>query len=511
MKTLKLTIFGCLMAAATITTATAQTHQELFLFSQNNLTGNARFTAMGGAFGALGANFGVASTNPAGLGFYTRHEASISTAVGIYNSETRYKDNNKSAFDASFQLPDAHYVYSTSNAKFQFGVGVNRLNDFNARTTIEGKSNNSFTNDIALNANGIPLSSFFNSNGYSTSLEGLAYDGWLVHQDPQQPNTYFSLLESAQVNQRQVTETSGNLTEFVFTFSGNLNEKLYFGVTLGIPMLDYSEKSTLKETILAANDYVLDSFGPVDLTYKHNYDVTATGVNLKLGLVYKPINAVRIGLAFHTPTFFSVRQEFKRELWTRMSELTREKHGDWYDRGDLYGWDGYGNFYDWNENDFKYQYLTPAKGILSLGFVIGTYGVIGIEGELFSYRSIKMLSDYSIAETVNDNIKSKYRKTSGVLKFGTEWRVSIVSLRAGYNYRSNPYVDKTNNLWSSHLVTGGIGIRLNKNLSLDLGMMYAFNPETYYPYYLDNPKSSVLPDEINTSKMLYTLTFNARF
>jgi long-subunit fatty acid transport protein len=484
------------MIAAT-TTAIAQTDQDLFLFSQNNLTGNARFTAMGGAFGALGANFGVASTNPAGLGFYTRHEVSMSLAVGVWNSETKYKDKTRSAFEYSFQIPDAHYVFSTHDARFQFGVGVNRLNDFNTRTSIEGNSNSSFTNRIAENANGIPL----NSLG---GLEALAYDGILIEQNgsPEAaPNTYFANLQDAEMNQRQTTKTNGNLTELAFTFSGNIDEKFYYGVTLGVPILDYSEESTLKENVRSADDFVIDTLGFTDFTYAHDYDVNGTGINLKIGVVYKPINSVRIGLAFHTPTVFSIRQKFKRELEVNMRNVEYRE----------YGWEGSGGFYGSQDLDFKYKFFTPAKGILSLGFVIGTYGVIGIEGELLSYRSIKMLSDDGIADIANEEIKNKYQKISGVVKFGTEWRVSVVSLRAGYNYRSNPYIDKKDNLWSSHLVTGGVGVRLNKSLSFDLGVMYVFNPETYYPYYLDNAKTSILPDKVNTNKMLYTLTFNARF
>jgi hypothetical protein len=488
-------LFIVAMATATVTTtATAQTHQEIFLFSQNNLTGNARFVAMGGAFGALGANFGVASTNPAGLGFYTRHEASISMAIGTWNSETQYKkEENKTnpAFDVSFQMPDIHYVYSTSNAKFQFGMGLNRLNDFNSHTRIEGDSKSSFTNEIANNVN---------VNKSFDGLVGFALDGWLLNYDTAK-HTYFSALDGdLPVSQKQVTETKGNLTELALSFSGNAFENLYFGATIGIPMLDYNETSTLEEKCLnPAGDFY--GLGFTNFKYNQNYRVDGTGINLKLGVVYKPINWLRIGLAFHTPTYYSIKYKFERELSVNMFEV---KSTD-------YGWNGRGNFYESQNLNFKYKYFTPAKGILSLGFVIGTYGVIGIEGELLSYRSAKMLSNNDVAYQTNKDIKANYERVSGVVKFGTEWRVSAISLRAGYNYRSNPYTDKANNLWSSHLVTGGIGVRFNKSLSLDLGVMYAFNPETYHPYYLNDAKTSVIPYDVNTSKMLYSLTFNARF
>ncbi|MDR1973127.1 MAG: hypothetical protein LBQ31_00445 [Bacteroidales bacterium] len=497
MKT-RLTTLAALIVAGIVTIASAQTHQELFLFSQNNLAGNARFVSMGGAFGALGANYGVASTNPAGLGLYTRSEASAGVAFGVWNSTTTYSKNyasdnrEKSGFDVSFHLHDLHYLFSSSNARFQFAVGVNRLNDFNAQTVIEGRSNNSFTNSIAANADGV-------IPDHLTRLTLLAYNGWLIDRPDTTRNIYSPTIKK-DVLQRQTTETRGGLTEIAFSFSGNIQEKFYIGATIGIPILDYNEKSTLteKRTPQTEDAYNL---GFTDFVYSHNYDVNGTGVNLKLGVIYKPINSVRIGLAFHTPTYFSINQTFERKLDLYMSNVT--------DIG--YGWDGLGFYYGEQEEKFRYKYFTPAKGLFSLGFVIGTYGVIGLEGELLSYRSIRMISDNDLADKVNDDIRSKYQKISGTVKFGTEWRVSFVSLRLGYNFRSNPYVDKQDNLWSSHIITGGIGVRFNKSLSLDFGVVHTLNPETYYPYYLDNPNSSLIPDDIRASRTLYALTFNVRF
>jgi hypothetical protein len=489
--------------------ANAQTHQELFLFSQTNLSGNARFVSMGGAFGGLGANFGTASTNPAGIGFYTRNELSLTMAVNSRNSQTKYNDKSRSAFDISFQIPNLHYVYSTSDARFQFGVGINRLQDFNSRTVIEGNTDYSFTNMIAANTNGILIDKLYDQLYSGTAgLEALAYDALLTEMTDTVKNLYSSNLDVLKVgqiiNQKQITVTSGGITELAFTFAGNLSEKFYFGATIGVPILSYKEESTLTEVLNPSGDFY--NLGIKDWEYAHDYRVNGAGINLKLGFVFKPINAVRIGLAFHTPTYYSLTQKLNREIWSNASSMDTIINLDEYGAG----WN-YGEYYNWQETDFKYKYFTPAKGLLSLGFVIGNYGVIGVEGELMSYRSTRVVSDYDIVDDINEEMRSKYTRVSGVVKVGTEWRINMFSLRAGYNYRSNPYMDKADNLWSEHLVTGGLGIRFNQKVSLDLGVLYAFNPETYYPYYLDTPKTSVLPDDINTNKMLYTASLNIRF
>lgn len=36
---------------------------------------------------------------------------------------------------------------------------------------------------------------------------------------------------------------------------------------------------------------------------------SGSGYNLKLGLILKPINELRLGFAFHTPTYYSLKDE----------------------------------------------------------------------------------------------------------------------------------------------------------------------------------------------------------
>ncbi len=70
-----------------------------------------------------------------------------------------------------------------------------------------------------------------------------------------------------------------------------------------------------------------------------------------------------------------------------------------------------------------------------------------------------------------------------VILFGVQYKISIVSIRAGYNYGSKVLNDATqSNLLGSfnvrapatiqHHITFGVGFDVGKNLSLDLGMVY---------------------------------------
>ena len=57
--------------------AGAQNEVDALRYSTYNLTGSAKFSSMGGAFGALGGEFSALSQNPAGIGMYQFSEISF--------------------------------------------------------------------------------------------------------------------------------------------------------------------------------------------------------------------------------------------------------------------------------------------------------------------------------------------------------------------------------------------------------------------------------------------------
>jgi hypothetical protein len=63
---------------ATALSVNAQSHQDALFFSETDVVGTARTAAMGNAFGALGADISVLSTNPAGLGVYQSYDFAYS-------------------------------------------------------------------------------------------------------------------------------------------------------------------------------------------------------------------------------------------------------------------------------------------------------------------------------------------------------------------------------------------------------------------------------------------------
>jgi hypothetical protein len=142
----------------------SQSDVDALRYSRTFLGGTARFISMGGAFGSLGADFSTASTNPAGLGLYTKSELTVTPAM--FGGRTKSDYNGYQTYDSrfNFNLSKAGIVIASppkSNKgatvrSYQIAFGVNRSNNFNNRMLMDGiNDRNSIIDTYVDNANGI--------------------------------------------------------------------------------------------------------------------------------------------------------------------------------------------------------------------------------------------------------------------------------------------------------------------------------------------------------------------
>ncbi len=479
----------------------AQTDADLLRYSMVNPIGTARYNAMGGAFGALGANFASLSTNPAGIGFYTRHEVSVTLGGLAGKGVSDYYGERTSVDGERFLVPQGGGVLCVRQSgavKLQAAFGANRLKDFNNNAYSRGVNDqSSYMEYVAAQSAGYDFAA---GDRYSAHLGNLAYQTGLMDYSDTTDFLYNSLLGPGMgLEQRHVLREYGNITEMVFSFGGNWAEKLYFGATLGIPVVDYRQESVAGES----SDEVLE-FRPGDIRFKsyefsQDMDVSGTGINLKLGLIYKPAHFFRVGVAFHTPTHYWLRERTTVQVNTDMDYPLDD--GTSLPNQSSYGYED------------RYEVITPAKGILSLGFLIKNFGAIGIEGELTDYRKMRLdVGDWDYENSLQSLVDENYR-LSGVVRFGTEWRVSILSFRAGYIWQSCPYANQAlRDNWYDHTATFGLGLTLGR-WNLDFGFMANYGKRTDDFYYLTDQYGAPLvsPASLKLSKYAYTFSLGCRF
>ena len=354
-----------------------------------------------------------------------------------------------------------------------FGFGYNRLNNFHNRISMSGKNSSNSLLDLYIadaQGNGTDTSSM---DPFSTQLA--LYSG-SIFSDTSTGIYYHHMQGTYGQEQSKSVTTSGSMGETVFSLGGNYNDKLYLGATIGIPHIRYHESSSYTET---ADTNALNGFQSFEL----NQDSRTTGVgfNLKFGMIYKPIDWIRVGGAIHTPSYFEMHDDWSSDMTTRFSSGS-------------YSSESPTGLYD-------YSLVTPMRTIGSLGFVIKKMGLIGIDYEFVDYPSATLRS--SKYKYINENkaIRNKYVEGSNI-RFGTEWRLQPLSIRAGMAYYSSPF--KQNGAGSRIDYSAGIGFR-EENFFLDFAFVLSQASENYYFY--DASITSPSMNDSKSSRILMTLGF----
>lgn len=466
----------------------AQNAVDALRYSQLFTGGTARYMAMGGAFGALGGDFTVQSSNPGGLGIYKSSDFSFTPSVHVGSSTSLYNGYTAQDSRTNFAIGNMGYVFTrrlssrTSQPGFkyvQFAFGLNRLNDYNRRLIMEGEnSRNSLLDTYVEFADGIYFQDIEDNRGGMYGFD--LYPAWwtFLLDTTINSSTYSSPIPAGGTLQRKTVEQWGSMNEWNFSFGANYNEILYIGMSFNIPWIRYYERSIYSEIDIADSIYDFKKFN-ID----EKLETRGTGFNLKFGFIVRPANFIRIGGAVHTPSWFNMR-----DYWDNKTE-------SYFDNGDCYTQSSpYGNY--------KYKLTTPMKLQGSLAFLFGKYGLISGEYEYVDYSAAKFRAfDYSFIDENND-IQNSYAKGHN-FKAGTEWRSGPFSFRAGYAYYNSPYQAGIND-GSMNAYSGGIGYK-DKIYYIDLAYVYTVSTEDYYFYGTEDIKVNPVVNELKDHRFLVTL------
>jgi hypothetical protein len=465
--------------------------QDALRLTVPSLNGNARYTSMGGAFGALGGNLSALSTNPASIGIYRRGEFSFTPALTIGQTATKPIEHNSRSRESdlwNFNLGNFGMITTYNIAKsdvqnewkmVQFGVGLNRLADFWNRSSYTRYADWTYLDVLTDEANKFGLDKFYS---------GLADKAGLIYMDVGEYWNDLTWYDSTNnlwhrtpgLAQRQHTKTTGAANEWVITFGGNYGDMLYLGATLGLPFVNFRQTKTLVE---ADEDRVNPIFNSWEL--RESLDVSGRGVNLKLGAIYRPADFIRLGLAFHTPTRYSLKENFS----TKVS--------------------GSGQFVSTRTfeetSTYEYYIRTPMRLIGSVGLVIAKQAVIGLEYEHVNYGRMKIDDTDHLFDKDNEFIVDNYGR-GGTLKIGGEYRLDPVSLRLGYNYTTSPYMDNLGKerKFSGHSFSAGLGFVAG---STAIDVAYVNTSRTYNM----SPYPQMPLNQYNVTGHQIMVTFGWRF
>ena len=212
--------------------ATQDTYVGASLATED-LNGTARYVGMGGAMDALGAEISAIGSNPAGIGLFRKGQVSATLGVNIQENGMSFQDGSKT--HVSFD--QVGIVYSSRQGKesyVNFAFNYHKNRNFNhvlfAANALNGSAQNRQT--VFKDMNGL-----FNHNGLAYSQLDDLYEGNMVLDKEGVLHDYAG--ESYDFTRAN----TGYIGEFDFNISGNIKNRLYLGLTIGIHNVNYKNYS----------------------------------------------------------------------------------------------------------------------------------------------------------------------------------------------------------------------------------------------------------------------------
>ncbi|MBC8045472.1 MAG: hypothetical protein H7Y00_01610, partial [Fimbriimonadaceae bacterium] len=233
----------------------AQSDADALRYSMLDFGGTARSLGSGNAYGAVGGDYSSTSINPAGLGIYRSTEVVLSPGLASINASSSFLGETKTDSKYDFYLGNASLVISGIKEKNKnktegwiggnFGIGYNKLANYNSEIYYSGFNNSSSLLDVYANyLNGVNPSDAFEADPFGA---GLAWETYLINPEDDDTTSYYSIVNGGNVRQSKYISTKGDYDEMTISFAGNYANRLYVGGTIGVPFIDYNSVTSYSE------------------------------------------------------------------------------------------------------------------------------------------------------------------------------------------------------------------------------------------------------------------------
>ena len=349
--------------------------QETYLnaaMSTEALNGTARYVGMGGAMDALGADLSTISSNPAGIGLFRSSQAKVSFGLVSQDDVKSFANGNKT----TMSFDQAGFVYSMRTGPQSFlnvALNYHKSSNFDqilsAANTLSDASQNKLSYLKGLNG----LFALATSNDVTSG-----YDGGSLRQSNMFNNVdylYYNTLLPSKTGQFGFSNANGYIFDrattgyigcYELNLSGNHNDQLYWGLTVGISDVHYNAYTKYSEQLVDNKNLPT---GTVTMTDDRR--ITGTGVSIKAGLIVRPVadSPFRFGLSVASPTFYDLTSSYSASTENNMTGYAKNNYGK-------------------RTESYDFRLNTPWKFGLSAGTTIGRSVALGASYEYADYGSL---------------------------------------------------------------------------------------------------------------------------
>lgn len=510
---MKKTIMLVAVLLTGIAASRAQNASSAVMLSERTYEGTARSVAMGNAFTGLGGELGALNLNPAAGGMYRYMEITFTQGIGGAYSSADYLGTVCRDSRTKYSIPNAAFIIPFSTGRrhglmnFNIGLSVNRTADYNRNFFASGStSSSSFLAGHAAAMNGIPHNDLdIVENGYNAFYDSfyswkdiLLWNSSLVN-GTSRPGEYIGATQNADGSiggmlvQKYRYMTSGSKNQTDINFSGNFNDRFFFGMNLGIVSIDYSFYESFYEE---AADPAAFATGFNRFEYQNSVSTRGTGINLNFGFIYRIAKGLSVGGQISTPTWFNLTDIYESSISSRLNATETDPKPY---RADIKSPLG----------RFDYAMTSPFRWSVGASYVLGNRLALSVDYENCSYSQTRLndTADPATFAAENEHIRNSYAFTSNV-RAGIEFRATdILSLRAGYNYYG--HIDAAKTYDPTHIAAAGIGLNFKNGFFMDLAYQHNFSRSEEFSLY---PSAPGMPAPYGTAsnwkyKVFLTLGF----
>lgn len=509
--------------------------------------GTARATGMGGAFVSLGADMTSLSLNPAGLGMYRRSEFSLTPLVSLSRADTpgtgSWAGNGKNRF-ALANIGAAVNVYQSATSALTsvtLGFGMNRVADFNTRYSYSSETRfdpasgravpsiaDIYVGMFERGENGAPVFPDRRDDGDPNGALAfrdpyfwpavLGYKAAMIHVRDGSGGLMWerdAIGRNASILRSVDVINSGSINEFDLSFGANINNIVYVGASLGIQSVHKRTDTVYGEDYGYFDNnqglaYGADGMLPAQLEYSDLWQrvvVDGSGVNFKLGVIVRPVAGLRLGAAFHTPTFYSLDRSYRAGIDYNLLS----------NRGDKPIEERIESPTQYDEGSDGWEFISPSRLMFGASYTFGSFAIVSVDYERDWYNGIRVKNTPNGVDLTKNDYKADFKQNfcaTNAVRAGVEVKpLPMLSLRLGGGYTSSMLRDESlayefPQTTSSYYFTAGAGVSLSRSVTLDVAYQNLTENRSQYSLFYSYDRATEL---FEAASDLYETTLKRHF
>lgn len=458
-----------------IPSAWSQNITDIIRWSDFSNTGTAGSLGVSNSIGAVGGDITAAGINPAGIAEFKKFVFNFSAGMNSVNNASYLKADPGSVNNTKsnqFGIYNAGLVFGNYRPKknftsSNFAIGFTRQNTFKEKIFYKGQTVGTITEYFAEKANGRTIQQLDDFAAYPAYITGAIFD----FDEDRFYETDFAQDNLSVIKEQNITR-SGNVNELSLTWAGEYKDKFNIGIGIGIPFANFSEQKVYieqdPEDEIATFNY---------LKYIEDLTITGRGFNTKIGIIAKPFNWLRIGGAFHSPTWFRFSDVYTTTLDYAYDDQYNTYPGPNDERPEL---------------NFEYRITNPWRAVGSVGsvFALGDIkGFVNADIEFIDYASAEYdgtafssdPGEIEYTNTLNQTITNTLTSSTNV-RLGAELAYDAFRLRGGWYQFYSPFANQrtANNSYSM-----GLGFR-GESFFVDFALQFSNTISGYNAYTVTN-------------------------